>query len=423
MKNFKSIVSSSIGNILEWYDFGLFAIFSTLFSQLFFPSDDPHTSLIMTFSVLAIGFLCRPIGALIFGYMGDRTGRVQTLRLSVLMISLPTLLIGFLPTYQSVGILAPILLTLIRVWQGISLGGEYSGNLIYLTESAPKNLRATITSLAGTGANLGIMLATLVSAACSYFFSDELFHSIGWRVPYILSGLISLLIYYTRLHMEETKVFLQLKNENRLAKNPIDVVFKKNIPQVLRTIGLVCMGSTFYYLCFIYMPTFLLQALKFSLTKASGVMTLCIGAMIILVPLAGFVCDHFNRRKMLLMNVTFIFLLTVPGFYLLLHHQVIYIFFTLAIFTLMSSFEQATTSVAVVENYPTPARYTGLSLGYNIGNAIFGGTAPLICEWLLAKTHYLYAPAIYIVICALITGCVVFFTVKDTRGCDLVSKN
>jgi MHS family proline/betaine transporter-like MFS transporter len=220
--------------------------------------------------------------------------------------------------------------------------------------------------------------------------------------------------------MQETQVFEYLKKENRLAKNPIGVVFKHNLPEVLRTIGLVCMGSTFYYLCFIYMPTFLLQNLKFSMTAASGLMTLCIGSMIILVPLSGFISDHINRRKMLLFNVSFIILFTLPGFYFLLQRQFFLVLFVLSAFTIMSSLEQATTSVAVVENFPTPARYTGLSLGYNIGNAIFGGTAPLVCEWLLTKTHYLYAPAIYIIACAIITGLVVFFSVKDTRGCALV---
>jgi MHS family proline/betaine transporter-like MFS transporter len=420
MRYFKSIVSSSVGNLLEWYDFGLFAIFSPLFSRLFFPNDDPHVALIMTFSILAVGFLCRPIGALIFGYLGDTSGRVRTLRLSVLMISLPTLLIGFLPTYHNVGILAPVLLTLIRVWQGISLGGEYSGNLIYLTESAPKNLRATVTSLAGTGANLGIMLAALVSAACSYYFNADFFEHVGWRIPYVLSGFLSLFIYYSRLNMQETKIFMQLKKENRLAKNPIDVVWKHNIPQVLRTIGLVCMGSTFYYLCFIYMPTFLAQNLHFSLSKASMLMTLCIAAMIVLVLLSGFLCDHVNRRSMLLFNSSLVILLTIPAFYLLLHGHFIFLFMALAIFTLMSSLEQATTSVAVVENYPTPARYTGLSLGYNIGNAIFGGTAPLVCEWLLTKSGFVYAPAVYIVICGLVTGLVVLFSVQDTRNISLI---
>jgi MHS family proline/betaine transporter-like MFS transporter len=416
----KSIISSSVGNLLEWYDFGLFAIFSPLFSRLFFPVEDSHLALIMTFGILALGFLCRPIGALIFGYMGDRKGRARTLRLSILMISLPTLLIGFLPTYAQAGIAAPILLTLLRIWQGISLGGEYSGNLIYLTESAPKNWRATITSLACTGANLGILLAGLVTTATSYYFSAALFQSFGWRLPYILSGLISLLIYCTRLNMEETVVFQQLQTENRLPKNPIIVMWKNNMPEVLRTVGLVCMGSTFYYLCFIYMPTFLMQNLHYSQAKAAALMTFFIGTMIFLVPLAGYLNDHVNRRTMLLINFCLITLVTIPGFYFLTQPQAASIFLTLAVFTILSSLEQATTSVAVVENFPVPARYTGLSLGYNLGNALFGGTAPLVCEWLLTKTHTIYAPAIYIVLCGLLTGSVIFFTVKDTRNSNLI---
>jgi MHS family proline/betaine transporter-like MFS transporter len=420
MKYFKSIASSCIGNLLEWYDFGLFAIFSPLFSRLFFPEKDPQVALIMTFSVLAIGFLCRPIGALIFGSMGDRKGRAKTLRLSILMISLPTLLIGFLPTYKEVGILAPILLVLIRMWQGISLGGEYSGNLIYLTESAPMDLRATITSFAGTGANLGILLASMASAASSYFFSDHSFQEYGWRLPYILSGLLSIFIYLTRLQMQETKVFETLEKEKRIPKDPIRIVLRDNIPQVLRTIGLVCMGSTFYYLCFIYMPTFLMQNLHYTLNQASTLMTFFIGTMIVLVPLAGYLCDHLSRRTILLFNALFVAIITVPGFYFLLRNYIFYVFPVLGLFTIASSLEQAATSVAVVENYPLPARYTGLSFGYNIGNAIFGGTAPLICQWLLTKTHVIVAPAIYIVCCALITALVVLFTVKDTSKMALV---
>jgi MHS family proline/betaine transporter-like MFS transporter len=335
------------------------------------------------------------------------------------MISLPTLLIGFLPTYRMAGVAAPVLLTLLRVWQGISLGGEYSGNLIYLTESAPKNWRATITSLAGTGANLGILLAALASTAVSYYFSPPEFEAFGWRVPYILSGLLSLFIYRTRLNMQETSVFKQLKSEKRIPKNPIRVMWQDNLPEVLRTIGLVCMGSTFYYLCFIYMPTFLMLNLKYTQAKAAALMTFFIGTMIFLVPLAGYINDHTNRRHMLLLNFFLIAIFTLPGFYFLLQAKVILLLLTLAIFTVLSSLEQATTSVAVVENYPLPARYTGLSLGYNIGNALFGGTAPLVCEWLITKTNSLYAPALYITACALITGAVVFFTVKNTRDCSL----
>jgi MHS family proline/betaine transporter-like MFS transporter len=415
----KSIISSSIGNLLEWYDFGLYAIYAPLFSRLFFPNKDPYIAMILTFGVLAVGFLCRPIGALIFGYLGDKRGRAKTLRLSILMISLPTLLIGFLPTYQQLGLIAPILLTFIRIWQGISLGGEYSGNLIYLTESAPIKYRATVTSLAAISANVGITLASLVSATCSYFFTDSLFTEFGWRIPYILSGLLSLFVYFTRLQLAETAVFEELKKSQKITNNPINYVFKHNIPQILRTIGIACMGSVFYYLCFIFMPTFLMQNLHFTFARASMMMTFYIGIMIILVPLAGLLCDRVGRRKLLLFNAVLIAVITIPGFYYILAGKLTVVLIILALFTIASSLEQATTSVAVVENYPPPARYTGLSIGYNISNALFGGTAPLVCVWLINATHYMLAPAFYIVICALITGMVIFFSVRETRGCSL----
>lgn len=416
----KSILSSSVGNILEWYDFGLFAIYSPLFSHLFFPSRDPHTALLATFGVFAAGFICRPIGGLLFGYLGDKNGRVETLRLSVLMISLPTLLIGFLPTYSEIGLIAPILLTMIRLWQGISLGGEYSGNLIYLAETAPMNRRAFITSFGGTGANLGILLASLIGGASSYFFTDAEFTAWGWRLPYLVSGILCLLVYVARLKMEETVVFDRLKQKKLLPDNPIRVMLKENIPHVLRTLGLVCMGSTFYYFCFIYIPLFLSQSTRFSLFKTSSLMSVFMVAMLFLVPLSGIICDAIGRRKMLLFNSLSVAFIAIPGFYFL-HFS--YFFLTLlvmSIFTIASSLEQGTTSIAVVENYPVPARYTGLSFGYNIGNGFFGGTVPLVCEWLRYKTNFDLAPAFYIMICALVTACVVFFFTKETRHKSLL---
>jgi MHS family proline/betaine transporter-like MFS transporter len=415
----QSILSSSTGNLLEWYDFGLYAIYSPLFSRLFFPSEDAHVALIMTFAVLAVGFMCRPVGAFIFGYLGDSRGRAKTLRLSILMISLPTLFIGFLPTYAMAGIIAPLLLIFIRIWQGISLGGEYSGTLIYLTESAPKERRATITSFAATGANLGILLASLVSAGTSYIFSDAAFQSYGWRIPYVLSGFLSLYIYFKRLQMQETSVFESLKKKHGLVKNPITFVLRNNIPQMLRVLGMACMGGTFYYLCFIYMPTFLIQNLHYSITKASSLMTFFIGTMLIFVPLAGMLCDRVSRRKMLLFNAALIAVITIPGFYFLREQHFLGVVLILGFFTIASSLEQAATCVAVVENYPPPARYSGLSIGYNFSYAVFGGTAPLVCEWLIGKTQFLLAPAFYIVMCAIMTGLVIYFFVPDTRGSDL----
>ncbi len=407
--HFSSILSCSLGNVLEWYDFGLFAIFSVLFSHLFFPPQDPQAAFIATLTIFAIGFLCRPIGALLFGFLGDTRGRAQTLRLSILMISLPTLLIGLLPTYQQIGLFAPVLLMLIRMWQGISIGGEYSGNLIYLAETAPASYRATFTALASTGANLGILLAALAGIICSYFFNDNVMRAWGWRVPYLLSGIFSLLVYFFRLRIQETTTFTFLKEKKHLVKNPIRTVFKVYPRELLRTLGLVCMGSTFYYFCFVYIPMYLSQTLYLSIARVSTLMTLLIGAMIILAPIAGFICDRVGRRKMLLFNASLVTLIVIPGFYFLQFNQWLILVTVMSLFTIASSLEQGTTSIAVVENFPAPARYTGVSLGYNLGNGLLGGTVPIVCGWLLVHTQMILMPALYVASCALITLLTVYF--------------
>lgn len=420
MRNTSSILSSSIGNILEWYDFGLFTIFSSLFSQLFFPSEDPKVAMLTTFGIFAIGFFCRPIGALIFGYLGDKTGRARTLRLSILMISLPTLLIGLLPTYAQIGIAAPICLTVIRMWQGISIGGEYSGSLIYLAETAPRNYRATITSFASMGANLGILLAALVGIITTATFSKTALHSWGWRMPYLLSGILSLIIYIFRLHIKETHIFDYLKQKRLLTQNPIKTVFRDNLSELFRTLGIVCMGTTFYYFCFIFIPLYLEHFLQLSINTISLLITSSILLMIILVPFAGLLCDKLGRRKMLLFNATFVTLIVIPGFYLLHIEYLMILMAVLAIFTIASALEQGTTSIAVVENFPPPARYTGVSLGYNIGNGFLGGTVPIVCEWIMTKTAYPLAPAFYISSFAIITGLVVYFFVPETERKSLL---
>lgn len=421
MKNITSIVSSTIGNVLEWYDFGLFTIFSSVFSKIFFPSNHPDTALLATFGIFSVGFICRPIGALWFGYLGDTMGRAKTLRLSILMITLPTLLIGLLPTYHQAGIMAPLALIFTRILQGISIGGEYSGNLVYLAETVAKNYRARMTSLVSVGANFGILLAALVGIASETLFTDEQLRSWGWRIPYLLSGIICLVVYCTRLKFPETHIFNLLKQKKQIPHNPIKVVFTNNIHQLLRTLALVCMGSTFYYFCFIYIPVFLSHNLKMPIQQVSILMSSLIAMMMLGAPLGGYLCDTFGRRKMLLFNVGLVILLAIPGFYFLQFHIFITQVIILALFTLTSSFEQGTTPIAVVENFPPPARYTGVSLGYNIGNGLLGGTVPIICEWLYNK-HSIVAPALYITICAALTGLVIFFYVPETKGINLVKE-
>ncbi len=398
-----SIISSSIGNIIEWYDFGLFAMFSPIFSEIFFPQKNMQTALMETFGIFAIGFLCRPIGALFFGYFGDRKGRAKTVRLSILMISIPTLLIGFLPSYASIGMLAPIFLFFIRIWQGISIGGEYSGSIIYLGELAPPKHKSLLTSLPATGANLGILLAMLVVGYFSHLFDDAMFKVWGWRIPYIISGLFSLLIYLTRLKLEETPAFLEMKKKHLIKKNPIVAVFKNHRFSFLRIIGLACMGSTFYYFCFMYLPIILNQHLHYTLSQMAHLEMGSMMAMIVLVPLAGYLNDRIGRYRMLLFNAVLISAIILPGLHYLYANTFLSSMVVLIVFTVASALEQGTTPAVLVENFPVEERYTGISLAYNIVNGFFGGTVPLVCAWLVVYTQSKSAPGIYVTLFAGIT--------------------
>lgn len=398
-----SILSSCLGNILEWYDFGLFAIFAPVFGELFFPGTDPYATVIATYLLFAIGFFCRPLGALIFGYLGDKWGRAKTIRLSILMISLPTLIIGCLPEYHRVGILAPILLLFTRVWQGISLGGEYSGNIIYLGEIAPSKFKSFFTSLPAVGANLGIVAAMLVGSLSGYIFNDATFKSWGWRIPYLVSGIFCVVIYIVRLKLEETPVFLEMQKKHMTAQNPVITTFKKHRLELLRLIGLTCMGTTFYYFCFVYLPVLLQQDYKYSLLKTIHMETIFITLMLFLVPLAGLLNDYLGRYRMLVFNAIVISISIIPGLYFLNTNITFLMISIFLFFTLVSSLEQGTTPAIIVENFPAAERYTGLSFAYNITNGFLGGSIPLICAWLFKASHSMIVLGVYVSVWALIT--------------------
>lgn len=423
--NIRSILSSSIGNLLEWYDFGLFAFYSTFLANAFFPESSASSNLLKTFGIFAVGFLCRPLGAILFGFLGDTRGRTLSLRVSILMISLPTLLIGCIPSYQSIGIYAPLLLVLIRLWQGISLGGEFSGNLIYLVESAPKDNRGLLASFAPTGANLGMLLAAGVVALMQWLMPQDFLASFGWRIPYFLSGILSLLIYFMRTKIKETDAFTQIEKIKQPFGQLLKSAIKNDWQHMLKIAGLVCMGNTFYYMCFVYMPSFIHKTHFIFWNNTAYPISLCLAvtfsffAMLFLVPLGGFFCDVFGRKRMLLANTLLIALMSLPAFYFLVNGQGATVLLVVFLLTVVSSFEQATTGVAVVENYPLPIRCTGLSLGYNIGVAVFSGTAPFISEWLMRHTHSLLSPAWYIIFCAFITGIVILAFIPETKHNDI----
>lgn len=395
------ITSGSLGNILEWFDFGLFVYLAPLIGEKFFPIHDTHSAALAAFGVFAVGFLCRPLGGVVFGYWGDKHSRVKALRWSIFIITFATLAVGFLPTYERAGLLAAILFTLLRLLQGFSVGGEYTGAAIYLAESAPQKHRGFFTSFAASSSNLGFLLATLAVVLLKTTLPVGVIDAWAWRLPFIFAGVTGLCILYYRLRLVETRVYQHLQATHQIEKNPLLSALRLHPRNLLRIAGLTSMGSTLYFIFFGYMPTYLEQQ-GASLPQALLLQALLLLVMIALIPLAGLLGDYFGRRNMLCSTAIGIVLLALPCFYLLQNHSAVAIFSVLTIASILSAAEQGNTLMAAIENSAAGIRYTTVSFAFNVGNALFGGTAPLVVSILMQRFGY-FAPAGYLMTMAILS--------------------
>ncbi len=398
----KEILISSLGNTIEWFDFGLFIFMAPIIGAKFFPQASASNATIEALIVFAAGFLCRPLGGIFFGYFGDTRGRAKTLRISILIITISTVTVGFIPSYEAVGVTAPVLFIALRLVQGLSIGGEYSGIIIYLAESAPPKKRGFTTSFAAIGANLGFLLATVTLMLLHLFFSKNVITDWAWRLPFLIIGLPGSLIIYYRFKLSETPVYYQLQKKHRLEPIPFIAAIKFAPYQLLKILGLTCMSSTFYYVFFAYMPTYLEHYIGFSLSNALTIESFMLIIMLFTVPLAGLCGDYFTRKKMLIITSIAIIFLASPCFYLLQFKSLLLTLLSLVIATILSSLEQGNTLTAIVENCPENVRYSGIAFPYNLGIALFGGSAPLIVTLLTEKISPI-APAYYLIFMAGIT--------------------
>ena len=387
---------------MEWFDFGLFIFMAPIIGAKFFPQASGGNATIEALIVFAAGFLFRPLGGIFFGYFGDTRGRAKTLRVSILIITISTALVGFIPSYEEIGLAAPILFILLRLIQGVSIGGEYSGIIIYLAESAPRNKRGFTTSFAAIGANLGFLLATVTLMLLHLFFNEKVITDWAWRLPFLLIGIPGSLIIYYRFKLSETPVYSQLKKNHRLESIPFIAAIKFAPYQLLKILGLTCIGSTFYYVFFAYMPTYLEHYIGFSLANALIIESFMLIIMLFTLPLAGMCGDYFTRKKMLVITSIAIIFFVLPCFYLLQFKSIILALLSLGTATILSSLEQGSTLTAIVENCPENVRYSGIAFSYNVGNALFGGSTPLVVTLLTEKIG-LITPAYYLIFMAAIT--------------------
>lgn len=380
----KVVLSGMLGNGLEWYDYALYGHMSIVFSKLFFPQDQAN-SLILTFLIFATGFIARPLGAIVFGRLGDKLGRKKALTASMILMAVPTGCIGLLPTYAQIGIAAPVLLLIIRLLQGFSLGGAYSGSISYVVEHAPPELRSTVGSVIKLSLVIGFLAGSIVSSLVAALVTEEQFYSWGWRLPFFLGVGIGVVGFYIRNHGEESPVYEEAKKAGTLSKSPLKDVFTKHPRKMLRAFLSYLFVTMPFYTVAIYMIAYSKKYLGLTEENALLINSIAMAFMLVLIYPAARMADRIGRRPVLIAAIAMMMVLVYPAFQLMQTGVFINILIAQAVLAMIVGWYLAPMPAFLVEVFPTSVRYTGMSLSYNLC-AILGGLTPAAAELLIDKT-------------------------------------
>ena len=425
----RALFGSAVGSTIEWYDYFLYGTMSSIvFGKLFFPSDDPVTSQLLALASFALAFLIRPIGGIVFAHIGDRVGRKKTLVMTLSIMGISTVLIGLTPTYDQIGIWAPMLLTLLRLLQGLALGGEWGGGVLLAVEYSPANKRGFFGAVPQTGALFGLALGNLVTSGLSTVFSEEAFLSYGWRIPFVLSIVLVMIGMWIRNKVEETPSFRKVAEQAKAnpsaaatTKLPLTATLTKHWRPVLIAIGAKFVETSTFFL----FATFTISYLVGMGYKRVEALNVVLIAAVVAVPVMlyfGALSDRIGRKKVFVWGTIAIALYAGPYFWLL--NQGSAVISTIAVvigFSIIWSTYGSVLGTFFAESFPPNVRYTGISLGYQVGAALVGGPMPLIATALMARYHGSYVPvAIFIVGCALVSLIAISFT-KDRTGQPLDS--
>jgi len=420
------IGAASAGTLIEWYDFYLFGSLATILGAKFFPGDDPTAGFLKTLAIFASGFIVRPFGAIVFGRLGDLVGRKYTFLLTLLLMGGSTFLIGLLPGYEQIGVLAPLALTVLRLLQGLALGGEYGGAATYVAEHAPDARRGFYTSFIQTTATLGLFTSLGVILACRQWLGKDAFEDWGWRIPFLLSVLLVILSYWIRIRMQESPLFAKAKSAGNLSRNPIAESFVR--PENRRLVlialfgavagqGVVWYTGQFYALFFLQR----VAGIEFVQANLTVVYALLLATPFFVV--FGSLSDRIGRKPIMLAGCLLAALLYVPIYQGMMHfaepfNQVMMVALVF-VQVLLVTMVYGPIAAFLVELFPTRIRYTSMSLPYHIGNGVFGGLTPYVATLLVDRTGNIYAGLAYPIAIAAMTVVIGLLFVKERRGVSL----
>ncbi len=400
-----------IGNALEWFDFAIYGCLASVLGQLFFPTLDPYAALLSSYGVFAVAFIMRPIGAILIGHFGDKRGRKRALLWSLLGMAVPTGMMGLLPVYEQVGVYAPLSLIFCRMVQGLSIGGEFSGSIILLVEHAPPHRKSFFSIWADMGSAIGMIVASVSILLLNMGLAEADLLAWGWRVPFLISSLGAFGGYYLRRQLTETPEFLAQSNKRTSSFWPLRIIFQKYKRRLILAMGFLMVNTAGYYLLIVFIPNQNLSHYPKVYGSISMVFSLTI--MMPAMVWGAKLSDKIGQVRCLVMGYSGCLLLAFPLLYSAKYgtyfQQLVY----QGLFSITLGFCFGPRSSFAAQIFPTAVRYSAVGISYNLGNALFGGTAPLICALMIEQTGSMLAPAAYLGVASLISLVSVVFLGRD----------
>ncbi len=410
-KQRKVILTVTFGNILEWYDIYCYAYLAPIIAKVFFNFDSSLYSLLGTFIIFGSGFLARPFGAIIFGRIGDLMGRKKAFLLSIILLTIPTFLIGCLPTYAQVGILAPILLSLFRILQSIPAAGEVPGTFCFLYENASQDNQKYMASWTAVGNQIGAVVGLGVTCIVDQLMPETFRLSWGWRIPFWIGGLIGIFGIYLRYHLRETPVFKKLKDQSEIDSNMTINVIKKYKGKIALGTAFGVLNASTYYLAAIYIPSFLNTSIGLSYNQNIIVSFSILVLTTITLPIFGIIGEKLNNKTMLIVCAVAIIILLYPLNYSINEKKLILLSGITLIYIILISAMTSLISYQLPHLYSASIRYTGVALAFNLADGVVGAFTPAAAILLLQFTGDQAAFCWYIFICAIIS-LISFFKIK-----------